>query len=339
MTSPPPCGLPGTRTDSPPRDPLPSISHLQVDLDKLQAERDQQRFTMGTSLNISSAPYSSPTLYTGPPPPYSFAPSTTGSTQNLSGYISPAQSSRRSTRDEKAASPGPDRSLPSIHEALGDKAMTFSMPSENAPSAAPALQPSNSAPPTAVQTFPEPTRMPLSPFSYHSGPPSSTRDSHYIPPNARPPSPRPDAAARRSTFTAINDPNCRPAFPPATDLPPSPQPDQKHSFIAGPQFLSNPHHNRDPAVPRSPREYDPHCSFPYQAQFSNVPGSFLHPGEVYQFGKADNAEDPKQSFARTPSGPAYSEAVKRHLEVYDAELALNEVCDVHCSTGIQWLTG
>src|ERR1700761_4422102 len=118
---------PSCATDFLCRDTLPSISHL--DLDNLKSDRnDLSRFSIGNGLSISTAPLASPTtsMYSGPPPPYSCGPSTAGSASGLSGYISPPESTtRRSTRDEKE-SPDLRKSLPSIHEALADKSMSFS---------------------------------------------------------------------------------------------------------------------------------------------------------------------------------------------------------------------
>ena len=104
------------------RDTLPSIN--QLDLENIKNEKtDLSRFPIGNGLSISTTSLASPTvsMYSGPPPPYSSAPSATGSMTGLSGYISPPESTtRRSTRDEKD-SPDIRKSLPSIHEALADK--------------------------------------------------------------------------------------------------------------------------------------------------------------------------------------------------------------------------
>jgi hypothetical protein len=146
-------------TDVGRRDPLPSISHLE--LDKLKPERLDTRYPSMNGLSVSTAPMGSPnTVHSGPPPPYSYPPSAAASNLSnhaMSGYISPPESTRRSTREEERHSP-PRKSLPSIHEALGgDRALPFTGSSQPAPGSTPSS--------ALTQNFPDGPKGPSNPFS------------------------------------------------------------------------------------------------------------------------------------------------------------------------------
>ncbi|EXJ75955.1 uncharacterized protein A1O5_00463 [Cladophialophora psammophila CBS 110553] len=302
------------------RDTLPSISHLE--LDTLRTERnDLSRYSLGNGLSISTAPLASPTasMYSGPPPPYSCAPSTAGSTTGVSGYISPPESTtRRSTRDEKD-SPDLRKSLPSIHEALGDKSMPFSTSSQHQ---------SLPTPSTAVgQSFSEGPKGPMNPFSQPAPGVPVLRDVFSAP--------------QMTASTPTETQTANPPFPP----PPAPAPDprqpvsQAFGYPGSPTSQQQPsnfrssslanttftNHN-EPAPPaRSPQPYEPPPRQQQQQQqqafppfgnpsSSNAPSST---NEVFQFTAGSKPANEAQ----------YNEAVKRHLESFDAEIGLNEISD------------
>ena len=267
---------------------LPSINHL--DLDKMKSERpDHFKFTGVNGLNISTAPLGSPTtIYSGPPPPYSYPSSTTVLGQTLHGYISPPESTtRRSTRDEKDSPT--KQSLPSIHEALG------------APLSATVQHAPGSTPSTAItQSFPEGPKGPVNPFSQ---PTPSFRETPFT---SQPPPPNPSIPSEQhSSRNATAQHFGAPSSPRVSDL---------SSFRSGPLQNSTFNHHSEPPRARSPVQ-------PSFSQFSGPPSAYG--SEPFQFTAGSRYNDGRPSLAR-PSEP-YGDTVKRHLEVFDVELGLREV--------------
>ena len=259
-------------------------------------------------------------IYSGPPPPYSYAPSTSGSMAGLSGYISPPESTtRHSTRDEN--SPAGRKSLPSIHEALGDKSLPFSAPlSATAPHAP------GSTPSTAVaQNFPEAPKGPSNPFSQA---PPTFRENPFstqnqpVPP---PPPPPPDLQPSKPSFSSAPTAESRPVAPQTPAQPSSPR------SVAPSTFRPSFNAQSETSVPRSPlhgeQPRQPY-SFP---SLSTVPPSG-YTSEPYHFSSGSKFQDSRPQFPRG-SELSYGETVKRHLDVFDAELGLNEVRWLHPSRG------
>lgn len=256
-------------------------------------------------LNISTAPLVSPsTVYSGPPPPYSYAP-----TSVTSGYISPPESTtRRSTRDEKDS---PVRkSLPSIHEALGEKSLSFTTPlSATAPNAP------GSTPSTAVtQNFPEAPKGPSNPFSQ----PTPSFRENFFPSQPVPPPPPPESHQTKPNFPPISTTESRPPVSQPFGQPSSPRSGTTSSF----RPPLPPH--TESALPRSPVHPDQSrqaYSFP---PISNGPPA-TYPSEPYRFGSESKNQDQRPPVPRGPD-LSYGDTVKRHLDIFDAELGLNEVC-------------
>ena len=278
-------------------DALPSISHLE--LDKIKTDRpDHPKLGIMNGLNISTAPLGSPsTVYSGPPPPYSYASSTATSIPGMQGYISPPESTtRRSTRDDKDS---PTRnSLPSIHEALG------------APLSATAQPLPGSTPSTAVNhCFPDGPKGPTNPFSQ---PPPSFRDNLFT----SQPAPNPPAPP---------DPHSKPPISQGFAHPPSPRSSGSSAFRSGPLASSTFSGHTEQTRPRSPPQPDS-SRHPYSiSQFSNPPSGYS--SEPFQFTSGSKFPDDLPGFPRGPE--PYGDTVKRHLEVFDAELGLNEVSYQH----------
>ncbi|KIW17650.1 hypothetical protein PV08_04845 [Exophiala spinifera] len=302
------------------RDTLPPISHL--DLDAIKSDSNgQSRFTMLNGLSISTAPMSSPTttMYSGPPAPYSCAPSTAGSASGLSGYISPPESTtRRSTRDERE-SPGLRKSLPSIHEALGDRSMSLSGPLPAA-----SQQPLLATPTTTVgQSFPDGPKGPANPFSQPPGPAPVLRDVFAAPAkNGSLPDkpPIPSADPRQPVSQHFGYPGSPPSQPPP--------PAFRSSSLANTSFSN--HNDHLPAT--SPQSYDPPKTQYPLPQFgasatSNVPVQH----EPVQFGAGTKGDLSRPPYSR-PDDIQFSDSVKRHLDVFDAELGFNEISEASAGT-------
>lgn len=289
------------------RDTLPPISHLDLDVIKSDGN-GHSRFGMLNGLSISTAPVSSPTttMYTGPPPPYSCAPSTAGSASGLSGYISPPESTtRRSTRDERE-SPGLRKSLPSIHEALGDRSMSLPGPL----SATSQQQPLSTPTATVGQSFPDGPKGPANPFSQPPGPAPVLRDV-FSGSQKSAPVDKPPIASSTDPRQPVSQHFGYPGSPPSQPPPPA----FRSSSLANTSFSN--HNDHLPAT--SPRSYDapkPPYSLP---QFGPSPSSNGPlPHEAGQIG-AKSAPFPRAEDVQ------FSDNVKRHLDVFDAELGFNEV--------------
>ncbi|KAK5049402.1 hypothetical protein LTR84_004331 [Exophiala bonariae] len=312
----------GTR----PRDTLPSISHL--DLDHIKSDKnDHSRYYLMNGLSISTAPLSSPTTaHSGPPPPYSCAPSTSGSATGLSGYISPPESTtRRSTRDEKD-SPGLRKSLPSIHEALGDKSISF-----NPPLSASSQPPQSSSSTTVGQPFPDGPTGPVNPFSQPSGPPPVLKD--VFAPSYKPSSSQPEMQAARPSFSPTSNPDPRQPVSQHFGYPGSPRSHPSTAFRSS--SLANTSFNsiNEPHPPRSPPTFEqPRSGYSFPQYNSGPQQSFAAAPESYQFTAGPKPEEHRAPYARPGHEAPYGDTVKRHLDVFDTEMGLNEISEASART-------
>ena len=264
-------------------------------------------------LNISTAPLASPTNFSGPPPPYSYAPATIAPATGHNGYMSPPESTtRRSTRDENLKDSPPTRqSLPSIHEALGDKSLPFT-----APLSATTPQHHGSTPTTAVtQSFPEGPKGPSNPFSQ---PPPTFRENPFSATSQPvPPPPPPDIQQSKPAFTPISQ-ESRPPVSQSFAHPASPR---SAPSVFRPNFNS---HNES-APPHSP-VHPEHSRQSYSFPSLSNQGPSGYTSEPYRFSSNSKYQDQRPPFPRGPD-MSYGDTVKRHLDVFDAELGLNDVCD------------
>lgn len=272
----------------------------------------------------TSAPLGSPTIssiYSGPPPPYSSSVSTAGPALGMSGYISPPHSTRRSTRDEKESPVMPGKSLPSIHEALGDnRAMPFTSPAAIVP---PPQQSSHnitalSAP--AGQSFPEAPKGPSNPFSQSVPSPATAREaSHSSQP--LPVTGHYESQTPRSSFPMINTSAPVPQSGPHHAYPQSPRHSQSHP----PSHYTNAY---EPAPTQSPHTYPtPRSSYPFPTATyppPPPPPRIYQPSEAAPFDQAPRPGDHLPSFTKDVP---YAENVKRELDVFDAETALKDIID------------
>ncbi|KAL6250236.1 hypothetical protein RBB50_002537 [Rhinocladiella similis] len=308
------------------RDTLPPISHLDLDVIKSDSN-GHSRFGMLNGLSISTAPMSSPTttMYSGPPPPYSCAPSTAGSASGLSGYISPPESTtRRSTRDERE-SPGLRKSLPSIHEALGDRSMSLSGPLSSASQQQQQQQPPPplATPTTTVgQSFPDGPKGPANPFSQPPGPAPVLRDVFSGPPKNVPVDkpPIPSTDPRQPVSQHFGYPGSPPSQPPPTAF--------RSSALANTSFGN---HN-DHLQATSPQSYDaPKPQYPLPQFGASATANGVPPHDPVQFGARVKADLQRPPYTRAEDAQ-FSDSVKRHLDVFDAELGFNEISEASAGT-------
>lgn len=306
--------------DTEDRETLPPISHL--DLQAINSDHnDHSRFPTANGLSISTAPLTSPTatMYSGPPVPYSCAPSASGSGSGPSGYISPPESTtRRSTRDERE-SPGLRKSLPSIHEALGDRSLSLPGPLSASSQHQPLPTPSTAG----GSSFPDGPKGPVNPFSQPTAAPPVLRD--VFPPHQNGSGPV-EAQSGKSVFSAATGADPRQPVSQHFGYPGSPRsnaaPSFRSSALANTSFTN---HNEPPPA-RSPQIYE-QSRQPYPfPQFgnSNAP-SYAPAPEPFQFSAGSKPDDQRGPYVKAPNDIQYSEAVKRQFEVLDSELGFNEV--------------
>lgn len=326
------------------RDCLPSIGFLELEQIKKDGSRPLQKYpTMATTVGVSTAPLVSPTsIYSGPPPPYSY-PSSTSSAPLQSGYISPPDS-RRAVEDEKDQSHSqPQRqSLPSIHEALGnDNPLPYTGP----PSSGPPSQPAHHAPPPLPANLISRSSVegppgPPNPFSNGSTSAPYLREPAYPYQNGQ--AGLSQAEASRSSLASLNSQDSRNPSLPSLSSGKSPTQSSRTGApsLQVSQTSSAYEYSAQGSVGSmaSPTTYSPYNqSFSYQSQPSSGTGSYPsapydsrpYTGVPWKAGAAEQhrMEEMKRSLVTRPAMPGqpHSDSVKRHLDSYDVETSLNEV--------------
>jgi len=290
---------------------------------------------------MSTAPLVSPTtMYSGPPPPYSYPSSTASSVTGLAGYISPPES-RRTSENDKEAPTSQRQSLPSIHEALAaEQPLSYTAPpsasalSSQTHHPAPILTPTTpiprSHPETSPQGPPNPFShgQPLGPYSAQTHP---ARASQLQQTSFAPSDPK---------FSAINSheskfPQLRPVRTAQTHI------ETLRSSVL--QSRNSPAYDSGPSSAGSMNSqngynsYQP--SYPYQPPPPSIVPLTYHPPDPYHGlnlhpttwrsdgSEINRAEEGRKAASRGGSlgGQTYGESVKRHLDIFDLETSLNEV--------------
>ncbi|KAL8841520.1 MAG: hypothetical protein Q9170_000903 [Blastenia crenularia] len=323
-------------------DALPSISY--IDLEKIKRESFYSTRIPSTAATMMPAPpLASPSsMYSGPPPPYSYPSSTAGSIvgghTNGNGYISPSTEPRNPVQDEKDQQQAIRLSLPSIHELHRDQPLSItSLLSRSSPS-----------PPTLHQTHHSSNPSPRSPVGRthkddpctgSSTTPARTRSSpiHSEDLLRTHPSPRPtfDTASNRLPSSHTRESHYPPMLPPRTI--PSPagvinRPSLPSSIVqhSSPTYDPVPRPSPLMNLPQTYASYP--TSYSYAPPMSAVTSNYQSPSPSnhsiwrYPEPEVDRTED----YRRHPmkeSGvkPTFGEAVKRHLDNFDLETSLNEV--------------
>jgi hypothetical protein len=297
----------------------------RLDTDKINRDGvDRQHKMLPSGLSISTAPLPSPTT-TYPPPPYSCSSSATPSNLGTFEYISPP-SSRRTTVDDKAS--GVCQSLPSIQEALGgDSTMPFS-----ASSIVPSLPTTSRIAPQAAsfgpgQSLPEAPSGPPNPFSQGPAVGQTPETDPYLARSAKHQDVPSEQDRSKSTFPSINTAEPLSATLHTFDAS-SPKPRSAHPMPSNPYHQSPHLANYGPSSNLSSSQIPPHRSpYAYSTESSNPPSSAFQPAPDYsRFNPAFKFGERKPSIPRSHPVQPYSDSVKRHLDIFDIEMALNEVC-------------
>ncbi|MCJ1233503.1 hypothetical protein MMC14_001461 [Varicellaria rhodocarpa] len=322
---------------------LPGINFL--DFEKVKGEKAEygQNISSSAVTNMSAPALVSPSLYSGPPPPYSYPSSTASSVVGLTGYISPPKSRRTSDDDKDAPPPSkpqpPHRqSLPSIHEALGSNkslpytsTTTQSVSSPQTPHPDPIRTPSTPIP----RSHPEAVLQgPPNPFAQGQPMPYVSMEGHGPRPHPLQIT-QPYVEAPPSRFSSSSQTENAP-YPNHSKIAPSPTSPHRSSphFSQYPRSSSMYTPNSHPTTMGSQHTYhvynppyqhpaQPPNIQPYQHQYHSQ--SHWHPDRVdFEQGEESRRMVPKGS----PSGGKhYGESVKRHLDIFDLEASLNEIAE------------
>ncbi|KAF7507385.1 hypothetical protein GJ744_010702 [Endocarpon pusillum] len=280
------------------RNALAALNRL--DMDKITRDGIDNHHKVPTSgLSLSIAPLLSPTTtFPGAQPPYSCSSSATPSNMGTFEYMSPP-SSRRTTVDDKAS--GPRQSLPSIQEALGgDGTKPFSA--------------------TIVH--------PLSAPSRGSAADQTSENDPYNPHPVQHQTPHAEQDRIKPRFPSINTTEALAASS-HTYQSKSPKAISAHPVPTN-SYNQSPHiKNYNPSADTSPTHYPSYRSpYAYSAGSSNPPPSTYPSAPDYsRFNPAFKFDDRKQSIPRSHPSQPYSDSIKRHLDIFDFEMALNEVSE------------
>ncbi|KAL8924046.1 MAG: hypothetical protein Q9172_002875 [Xanthocarpia lactea] len=325
-------------------DALPSIAF--IDLEKIKREHSfyNSRHPTSAAPHMSAPPLVSPSsMYSGPPPPYSYPSSTTSSVTggHSNGYIaSPTESRHILNEDQKEQQQATKQSLPSIHEALTREPLsitsllTNTTPAPLAPSQPAQYASSHSPTSPGYRPYREPpSAAPASNIiRTHSSPnhhPEQPRSLH---------SPRPvvDTNNSRHTSSITREPQYPPMLPPRTI--PSPAPVSRPSMPALNFRHSSPAYE---SVPRSaptmnpPHAYTPYsvpCSYPPPISSITTSQQPPSPSNVSNWRYGEPEVDRSEEYRRVAAKESiekrsFGEAVKRHLDSFDLETSLNEIAE------------
>ena len=228
--------------------------------------------------------------------------------------------------DDKAS--GQRQSLPSIQEALGgDSTIPFS--ASNIVPALPAnariVQQASSFVPR--QSPPEAPSGPPNPFSQG---PTVGQTSEHDPYRARPakhPEISSEQERSKSAFPSINNTEPLPASFHTSNTK-SPKPSSAHPMPSNSYHQSANPNNYGPSSNLSSSQFTPYPSpYSYPTEPPNPPSAAFQPAPDYsRFNPAFKFDERKPSIPRSHPVQPYSDSVKRHLDIFDIELALNEVC-------------
>ncbi|KAL2008242.1 hypothetical protein VTN00DRAFT_8224 [Thermoascus crustaceus] len=323
------------------RDHLPSIGFLDLDQIRKDGSGYPQKYpAMATGVGVSTAPLISPTtMYSGPPPPYSYASSTASSVPPQPGYISPPDS-RRTIEDEKEPpQTQPQRqSLPSIHEALGND---NPLPYPGPPSSGPPSQSTHHPPPPPLPSnlisrpSAEGPPGPPNPFSNGSSSTPFLRESSFPHQNAQPG--QSQAEASRLSLASSNSQDSRNPSLPSLSSGKSPTQSSRTGAPSLPSSQTSSGYEYSGPTSAgsmaSPNGYGPYPQTFYQSQPPNGPPSYPtapYMGTPWKPGATE--PEVKRGLVSRPAITGHSDSVKRHLDSYDVETSLNEIIEITTRT-------
>jgi hypothetical protein len=277
---------------------------------------------------------------------------------SLGGLLSPPESRRTSGDEKESQRPTARQSLPSIHEALGSE-QPLSYPPPVPPPSAPVSAPQHYHP-SPVLTSPSDPRQrsfapdahgsqgPSNPFSHPRSPYIGAPTSHVPPPPPPPPPPQSHPEPlHRASFSSPRPPYSTPQHNPklptlhplkTTQSPPTsaarpnvpysyPTPASSYEASAPPSSASMsqysyPQYSSNYPL-SAPPQSAPNSAYPPSTTTYSAPPRYPPPSSWRDGSEMARLEDKKIN--RSSLAP-YGESVKRHLESFDLEASLNEVC-------------
>lgn len=320
------------------RPQLPALSYLDIDKQK----REEAAYADRNTGAAQHAPTASPVSQypSGPPPPYSHsAPQLANTWSGVKPTAhTPPESRRTSSDDNENTKQSVRQSLPSISEALGVESQTTypqSLPTSHPPSHSTHVsQPQAAAPPSpsaARRTYAmEPPHQPsygntqsysLSSFRQDSAGPQSYQQPEIKPLQTSQTEARPPLHVQTSQPPPRDHLTGVPSYQP----PASSHYEQPSSHSAGSMGPPSFPYGYTPYPPRYAQPAAPnHASGPiYQPSTQ-----FAAPSTPSSTWKSESGSSRYEADDRAPAPSPYSESVKRHLDLFDLEEALREVCSI-----------
>lgn len=333
---------------------LPSIIHLDANRVKRE-EMDYQRKLSAPAMASPLHPFAGPSHMHSSHQ----SPAASAVPGALAGLLSPPDSRRTSGDEKDAQRPTARQSLPSIHEALGSE-QSLSFPTSVPPPPALASAPQHYLPPSATASPPDPrtrsfppdfngSQGSTNPFAHPRSPFLGTPTSQGPPPPPPPPPPhtqidslpRPSFSEGRPSFSTPQHNSKLPTLHPlkTTQSPPTsaarpnvsyssyPPPSTAYENPAPQSAGSMNHHysysQYPPSYPLSaPSASAPNSAYPPSTSTYSAPPRY--PPPTWR-DSAEMAHLEEKKINRASLAP-YGESVKRHLESFDLEASLNEVC-------------
>lgn len=318
------------------RDHLPALGYLGKD----RSAFSQIHSPVANGSDRASTPLLSPTtMYSGQPPPYSY--STPAHNPGASpGYISPPDSRRAFDEEKEKLAQQQRQSLPSIHEALGNE---NPLPYAAPPTSAPPAQQAHAPPrPLSSSLAKRPSADgpsgPPNPFSSSSSG-SMFRDPQFQQPPLQADVSRSSMNTQESRNPSLNSLGSSGRSPTqsaktgVTSISGS-QPSSGYEYSAPPSAGSVASPNGFGTIPPSfSFQSQPPPNAPSYPASQYDPRSYMGLPWKPAGGEPIPAEDLKGGLGRPVlPGHPYGDSVKRHLDIYDVEASLNEVCIRHSGT-------
>lgn len=344
---------------------LPPITYL--DMEKIKREHSYNHSAITSALHMPAPPLMSPSIYSGPPPPYSYpssaASSVVGGGGSGPGIVGvgvgvvlgagnhfPQTENRRASGDEKDHLPASQRlSLPSISEALtGEQQQPISISSllsSSTPQPKFSLAPKSPTSPVGRSYLETVPKGPPDSFPQHTS-------SSYRPPQPSDRSSGPNYSPRTATSLGESRFPAMPAFDSHQPVPPPPRTISSPSHYSRPgaspiqsqqsYVPPSPMHEKTSRAAHAPPEsntpfgygvntYQPAYSYPQSTPgVSSYRTPALPPsGWRGTAPEIERVDEIRKATAKetSPPRPAYGESVKRHLDIFDLETSLNEIAE------------
>lgn len=338
---------------------LPPITFLNMEKIKRESSAYNHHHPVTSAISMPAPSLVSPSVYSGPPPPYSYPSSAASST--ISGdrggpgaghqsYISPPET-RRTSGDEKEALPSQRQSLPSITQALGVEQQPISISSllSTAPpqqkNTVAAHSPTSAIARSYLDALPKgpSTSFPHSAAGTYR--PSETSSDRNMRPMYSPALPTTNGDNRFPAFDSYSSIKAYQTHPPVSALQgitssstyrragASPIQHVQHNLPSSPHLDRVPHTSAPSTnTPYAYASQGPYICPPTTPGLTNYRTPTLdHPPWKNNGPDFERAEEIRKVPCKEspPRGSTYGVSVKRHLDNFELEASLNDVISVH----------